>query len=359
MKILRFITCAAVAAALAVGCDEGIDPISHVPPGDDTAAPTVNILYPSEGTLIRVKEDVAPVNIEFQVEDDIEIGTITLTLDGTKIGEVSDFKDYRRALESFTYETLTNGAHTLMITATDLSGKSTSATVNFEKVEPYQPVYDGEIFYLPFDGDYVELVNIIEGTKVGAPGFSDNGYAGKAYQGAADAYLTFPTSSITTSELSVTFWYNVNGAPDRSGILTVSPPDPNNTAAPNNRTKGFRLFREAAGDMQRIKLNVGTGSDETWFDGGAAADIDPSIDEWVHIAFTIGEGHATVYINGDIVSDGDFDGVDWSECDILSIASGAPRFVEWGHLSDLSLYDELRMFDRVLAQDEIQAMMND
>src|SRR5690606_41404038 len=114
MKVLRFITFAAISTALVVGCDEGIDPISHVPPGDDVAAPTVTISYPGEGTLIRVKEDVAPVNIEFQVEDDIEIGTITLTMDGTKIGEVSEFKDYRRDIQSFTYDNVTKGQHTLV-----------------------------------------------------------------------------------------------------------------------------------------------------------------------------------------------------------------------------------------------------
>lgn len=359
MKILRFITYAAATAALAIGCDEGIDPITAVPPGEDLASPLVSISYPGEGTLIRVKEDVAPVNIQFEVEDDIEIATITLDLDGTKIGEVSDFKDYRRALESFTYETLNNGSHTLTITATDVSGKSTSSTVNFEKVEPYQPVYEGETFYLPFDGDFIELVNIVDGTKVGAPGFSDEAYSGKAYQGAADAYLTYPTSAITTNEFSAVFWYKLNGTPDRSGILTISPPDPNNPATPNNRTKGFRLFREAAGAMQRIKLNVGNGSSDGWFDGGAAADIDPTVNDWVHIAFTIADGHTTVYINGNVVSEGDFDGVDWTECNILSIASGAPRFTEWGHLSDQSLYYELRLFDRALTQEEIQTIMND
>src|SRR5690606_36335643 len=96
MKVLRFITCAAIAVALMIGCDEGIDPISHVPPGDDVAPPTVSVSYPVEGTLIRVKEDVAPINIQFQAEDDIEISVITLSIDGTKIGEVSGFKDYRR-----------------------------------------------------------------------------------------------------------------------------------------------------------------------------------------------------------------------------------------------------------------------
>jgi hypothetical protein len=64
-----------------------------------------------------------------------------------------------------------------------------------------------------------------------------------------------------------------------------------------------------------------------------------------------------VYINGQVVSEGTFDGVDWTGCDILSIASGAPRFTEWGHLSDLSLYDELRMFNKALTQAEVQAIM--
>ncbi len=45
-----------------------------------------------------VKEDVAPVDIQFEATDDIEIGSIALSLDGTKITEFTDFKDYRRAL---------------------------------------------------------------------------------------------------------------------------------------------------------------------------------------------------------------------------------------------------------------------
>lgn len=359
MKILKYLLSIAMLAGVISACDEGIDPITPVAPGDDVAPPTVNISYPGEGTLIRVKEDVAPVTIEFEVEDDIEIQSIAVQLDGTNIAELSDFKDYRRALEAYTYETLANGPHTLMITATDISGKSTSQSVAFEKVAPYVPVYDGEIFYMPFDGDYLELVNIQQATKVGSPGFNDAGHAGKAYQGAADAYLTLPTEGFSTEEFSAAFWYKLNAAPDRSGILTIGPPDPVLPATPNNRKNGFRLFREAAGSMQRIKLNVGNGTADSWFDGGAAADIDPTVDEWVHIAFTISNSECVVYINGNVVSQGAFDGVDWTGCDIFSIASGAPRFTEWGHLSDVSLYDELRLFNKALTQEEIQTIMND
>jgi hypothetical protein len=50
--------------------------------------------------------------------------------------------------------------------------------------------------------------------------------------------------------------------------------------------------------------------------------------------------------------------VDWTGCDVLSIASGAPRFMEWGHLSDQSLFDELRLFNKALSQAEVQAVMD-
>jgi hypothetical protein len=246
MKILKHISAGALSIVFAFACNEGIDPISHVEPGPDEAAPTITVSYPLEGTRVQVKEDVAPLDIQFEATDDIEIQQVAFSLDGTEVGTLSGFKDYRRAVETFTYESLTNGDHSLVVTVTDLSGKETSATVNFEKVPPYQPVFDGEIFYMPFDGDYMELVNIMTATKVGSPTFTDASVHGKAYAGAADAYLTMPTTAITTSEFSAAFWYNLNSTPDRSGILTIGPPDPNLPATPNNRKNGFRFFREGS-----------------------------------------------------------------------------------------------------------------
>ncbi|HET9053358.1 MAG TPA: LamG-like jellyroll fold domain-containing protein, partial [Cyclobacteriaceae bacterium] len=51
--------------------------------------------------------------------------------------------------------------------------------------------------------------------------------------------------------------------------------------------------------------------------------------------------------------------VSWADCETISIGSGAPVFTEWGHLSDNSLIDEVRIFNRKLTQTEIQDMMND
>ncbi|MDD7887537.1 LamG-like jellyroll fold domain-containing protein, partial [Flavivirga sp. 57AJ16] len=86
--------------------------------------------------------------------------------------------------------------------------------------------------------------------------------------------------------------------------------------------------------------------------------IDPTITtDWVHLAFTISGSECVVYINGEVVRQGAFSGVDWTGCDVLSIMSGAPRFTEWGHHSDLSYIDELALYDKALSQTAIQAIM--
>lgn len=356
MKMIKQILAGSL-TILAFGCNDGIDPITPVPPGEDTAAPTVTINYPLEGTMVRVKEDVAPITIQFETTDDIEIQKVDVILDGATISTYNSFIDYRRAVLAYTYNSLDNGPHTLEVKSTDMSNKVTSKIVAFEKVEPYKPEFDGEVFYMPFDGDYLELVSITTPGVVGSPSFSDDSKSGKSYKGADGAYLSFDASDILEDEFSAAFWYKISATPDRSGILTISPPDPT-TAMPNKRTSGFRLFREGSGTKQTFKLNVGTGASDSWFDGGDAASINPvTTTGWIHIAFTISQSQAVVYINGVAVKSDAFDGVDWTDCTKLSIASGAPNFIEWGHLSDRSLYDELRIFNKALTAEEVQALM--
>ncbi|RED96177.1 LamG-like jellyroll fold domain-containing protein [Marinoscillum furvescens] len=358
MKTIYKITFMAVAALFAFSCEQGIDPITPMEPGADEAAPTVTINYPQEGTKIKVNEAVTSINIKFEVEDDIEIASISVNLDGTEISSYNEFKDYRRVQEEYLYEELNDGSHVLTITATDIEGKSTSESVNFEKEPAYVPMYDGEVFYMPFDGDNIELVSITQPTVVGNPGFAGEGIqGGNAYAGAEGSYLTFPTEGLQGSEFSAAFWVKVNATPDRAGVLVMGPEDSANPDNQNVRTSGFRLFRENAGGMQRFKLNVGTGESDSWFDGGAAADVDPSADEWTHIAFTIGASKATVYIDGVVAKEGEFAGVDWTGCDVLSIMSGAPRFTGWGHLSDQSFMDELRIFNKELSAQEIATII--
>lgn len=344
MKKIKNILACLFILVFAAACNEGIDPITSVDPGADASAPVVTIKYPTEGVKIQVPELITSVNIQFEATDDIELKSISVKIDGTEIVSYSEFKDYRRAVKEYLYNKVTNGVHTLTIDATDLQGKTTSKSVKFEKKPPYTPLYAGETFYMPFDGDYVEKISFKAATVVGTPGFAGSGLKGiNAYSGAADSYLTFPLAGLTGTEFSAEFWVKLNASPDRSGLISISP-------GGEDRTKGLRFFREGSATSQRFKLNVGTGSGETWNDGGLLA---PS-NEWAHLAFTVSQTKCTIYINGAVAASVNNTGIDWTGCSTISIFSGAPGFAYWGHNADQSKFDELRFFNKALTQEEIQ-----
>nr|WP_319398180.1 LamG domain-containing protein [uncultured Carboxylicivirga sp.] len=336
-------------------CKDGfIDDISKVDPGSDESAPEVTVNFPPEGYELQTNEATAAITIDFEVKDDIEIQSVVLKINGTEINTYSEFKDYRVFTEEFEYDNVTTGSHVLSVEATDLEGQKTTVDVNFAKAPPYVSEYDGEVFYMPFNNEFREMNSLELATSKGLPDFTDGIQGGTAYQGAADSYLTFPASVLNgATEMSASFWLKIDNSMDRAGILSVTPPSDDS----NDRTKGFRFFREASGDMQRFKLNAGTGSTDLWFDGGDAADVTPNTGEWTHLAFTLSGTEGVVYVNGQVVSQGSFDGIDWTDCDVISIMSGAPNWTGWNHLSDGSAMDELRLFNKALSQDEIQTIM--
>ena len=228
---------------------------------------------------------------------------------------------------------------------------------------PEQPIppplgADGQIFYMDFNDEYVDFQSLNEATAIGSPGFA-KGKVGNAYAGATNSYLTFGTGALAaplSSKMTFSFWYKVNATPDRAGILVIAPKTDGAAAnMQNNRSGGIRIFREAAGNKQRVKANVGDGKDDHWLDGGEKADIDPTVDTWKFITLVLTDGKATLYIDATEVAASDLSKISWTGCDIMSIGSGAPRFTEWGHLSDNSLIDELRIYNKALSPVEVKA----
>ncbi|MER3316657.1 MAG: LamG-like jellyroll fold domain-containing protein [Allomuricauda sp.] len=337
-------------ALLVVSCNEGIDPITAVDAGVDETAPQVEITYPTEGMELMPFEEETSIDVTFEVTDDIEVANITVSMDGSQIATYNAFKDYRIVMEEVTYQGLGNGEHTVTVSATDIEGKTTTQEVNFAKLAPYSAQFDGEVLYMPFNGDYMDFISFQEAGEVGDPGFAGDAFLGAdAFQGAPDSYLTFPMNDLKNSEFSAAFWYKVNPTPDRAGILVVGDDA-------DDRNQGFRLFREGNADEQRIKLNVGTGGAESWNDGGV---IDVTAGEWVHVAVSISQTQSTIYFNGVEMLTADLPApIDWTGCEELHIGAGGPTFDYWNHGYDASQMDELRIFDKALTQSDIQIMIN-
>lgn len=215
---------------------------------------------------------------------------------------------------------------------------------------------DGQMFYMAFNDNYNEYQSLGKATVVGSPGFAE-GKEGSAYAGAANSYLSFSTASFAAplnSTMTFTFWYKINGTPSNAGILTISPVDEGKAAdKQNNRTSGIRIFREESGEMQRIKANIGNGEGDVWLDGGTKADVDFTNPTWKFISLVLSEGKTSLYIDAVEVATSNLSKVSWKGADLMVIGSGAPRFTEWGHLSDNSLIDELRIYNKALSATDI------
>ena len=339
---------------IVVSCNDGIDPITKVDPGVDQGAPVVTILKPAEGFEIQVPDPVTSTPIKFEAEDDIEIASIMVSLDGSPIASYDTFKDYRIFGDEFTYDNITTGDHVLSVSATDIAGNTTTSVTNFSKKPPYTPLYSGEMFYMPFEGSYTNLMNFKDATVVGSPSFG-TGVRGSSYQGAANSYLTFPSTDLSLgNEFSATFWLKIDASDTRAGIINIAPADP---AGPSDKPSGFGLIREGSGTAQKFILLVGNGTNATWVNPGAPATIDPTLNEWVHLGITISDTKASLYMNGQLVGQSDLSGFNWAGVGDLSIMSGDPNFSGWNHKTEKGQMDELRLYNKALSQNEIQTIM--
>jgi len=332
--------------ALLSACRQGNDPVSEIAPEADQKPPAVEIVYPKEGTQIQVNKEVTGITFKTTVTDDVELKSILAYMDEKQIGAFNVFKDYRRSLDTIPHQ-LSTGRHVFKITATDLSGKVTNSSVNFVKLPPYYAMKD-EVFYMPLNSGVNDKAAIADGIIVGKPSF-DAGKKEQAYFGATNAYISYDlTDNLKKPEMSYSFWYKLNSTPDQAGLLTIG------TVDEGDKKHGLRLYREGASAAQTIKLSVGIGAAESVNDGG----IIPAGAEWAHIAVVISKTASIIYINGVEVGRGALASpISWEGCASMSVASGEPNG-HMNHKSDLSGYDELRIFSKAMTEAEVAALKN-
>ncbi len=350
--LLKYVSIVIIIALTITACQDMDEPKLGDYPQD---GPTISLITPSQAgtTTIQTLEDVAPITFEFEVMDDIAVANIKIFVDEVEFASLSDFEDDKHVIiNDLVYEDVTTGEHSVTISAIDSDGNETIATTTFSKIEavPYSPIY-GESFYMPFDNNFYEVISLTAAKEVSTPGFADEAYLGdNAYHAGTDSYINYPSTGLMTTKFSATFWYKVDASADRAGILVIG--DENN---PESRTQGFRLLREGDATIQRIKLNVGTGTAESWNNGG---EIDVTANEWVHVAMVISETESRIYLNGELVNTATLaQPITWSGCKTFTIGAGGPTFSYWNHLSDSSILDELRIYNKVLTSEEIQTML--
>ncbi|GAF05517.1 LamG domain-containing protein [Saccharicrinis fermentans] len=357
MKIYYNLILFVLSMFLLSACDQDyIDGISKVNLGSDESAPQITVHFPPEGYELQTNDAVGSINFDFEVRDDIEISSISLKVDGAEIKSYVDFKDYRIVFENYLYNKVTTGMHVLSVLATDAEGQTSTLDVNFAKAPPYVPQYEGEMFYMPFNNEFKDMLSLSDATIVGNPGFGTGIQGGSAYMGAADSYLTFPSDGLAAGdEFSASFWLKIDAQDTRAGILSMAPASPD---SPSDKASGFGFFREGSADSQKFVLLVGNGSNATWFNPGAAATIDPAVDNgWIHFAISISASEAAFYMNGVQVSQGALSGFNWTDVGALSIMSGEPNFSGWDHKVEKGGMDELRLFNKALTPDEVRTIM--
>lgn len=358
-SIFNYIVIGIVFLLSFTACKKGyIDPISKVAPGNDAQAPAVEILSPSADIQYPATTEKANFDFKFNVTDDIELSKIDISLDETLLKSYTTFIDYRGMSGVYTYPDLGLGAHTFKVVATDLSGKSTTKSFGFN-ITKYNKVLESETLYAPFNagGDYKDLINFVSPTVTGNPATTsaNGGHNGAAYQGTADAYLSYPIAGLygANNEMSFAFWYKLNKVPDRSGLVVIGNPTVQASNNDESRKYGFRLFRES--DPQNLTINVGTTSQENWIGAGSML---ANVGVWKYITVTISATETKIYIDGVQKASGTYPSkLELNGCSTIVLGSGGPTFSYWDHKSDLSLYDEFRVFNKVLTPDDIELLM--
>lgn len=212
---------------------------------------------------------------------------------------------------------------------------------------------DGEKLYVPFENTF--FLNLFSGAPASKVGNSSLGSpkVGKySYMGAADSYISYPVNGLySDAGISFAFWYKVNAVPDRAGIITIND---NTNDADENRNQGLRIFREGDATKQRIKLNLGISVGDSYNDG---AELDAN-GNWVYVVVTVAPTTSKIYFDGVLKNTATYSHTfDFSTSTKMVVGSGGPSFSYYNHKSDLSLIDELRVFNKVLSPADIQNLM--
>lgn len=193
----------------------------------------------------------------------------------------------------------------------------------------------GLVAYWPLDGNAEDVVGGIEVEVLGDPKWLSGADAriGKGTllcDGLDDQILAgdFNPSEGTDNELTISLWVTLNGHKETMFLKK------GDDWSDNNMMWQFEM--DDSGD-----LSIGRNGSAIWF--GAIMPLE----EWVHLAVTVGENTAILYLNGEPLGEGDFIMGTGTESTLRIGATQTPhRFID-------GMLDEVLLYNRALKPDEI------
>lgn len=188
-----------------------------------------------------------------------------------------------------------------------------------------------------FEGNLEDTLGVFTATADGEVTYED-GMVGQAVNLHGDVYLQLPENHpITTSEqLTVAAWVNWREGNQWQRILDFG----------NNTSQYFFLTPNSGSNTLRFAITSGSG--EQFIETDALPK-----NEWVHVAVTLGEGEAKLYINGELKASGS---VTIKPCDFVPAHNYIGKS-QWPDPLFNGLIDEFYINNVALTAEEIQDLM--
>lgn len=190
----------------------------------------------------------------------------------------------------------------------------------------------------PFDGNANSSDGLANGTVSGTPVYKD-GAVGQAIElNGTNNYVTLPSNHAlsTYNEITVSTWVNWKGGKDWQRLFDFG-----------NGTTQYMFLTPKTGNFMRFAIKNG-GAEQIVQTTPLAAG------QWVHVALTLGNGKANLYVNGEVKSSAN---VTIKPSDFKP----SKNYIGKSQFNDPlfgGLIDEYRVYNRALSADEIKAAYN-
>ena len=317
-------------------------PVVPAGPSRDPTAPTVSIDSPATGGTVS-----GTATIGATASDDVGVVGVRVLVDGTQVGAELTTAPYSVAWDT---TTASNGDHAITAIARDAAGNSTTSvavtvTVSNVVTTPPAPV-GGLVAAYGFEEGAGSTANDASGgnhagTVTGATWV--DGKFGKAlrFAGAFGSWVTIPDANALdlTNGMTVEAWIKPVAAlatwpsiinKERSGELT------------------YALY--ANSDSGHPNIDYTSGGSEVNLEGDSGIPVN----QWTHLAGTFDGTALKLYVNGQLVSSK-------ATTAPIDVTDGVLRIGGdgiWSGEYFTGVVDEVRVYNRALAQSEVRADMD-